>query len=345
MKDPPHISLMTGKKKPTVEDLKKSSIIVGTHALLTAKHNFNKVGLVIVDEQHKFGVAQRAQLKSKGLHPHLLSMTATPIPRTVALTLYGELDISVIDEMPHGRLLVKTHLVTHSKRDDAYKWIGKTVSEKKEQAFIICPFVDESTTETLKSIKAVTVEYDHLKKKIFPNLKLGLLHGKLKSAEKDAIMADFANGVLDILVSTPVVEVGIDVPNATIILIEGAERFGLAQLHQLRGRVGRSDKQSYCFLFETEENKENNQRLKYFESEHSGFKLAFFDLKRRGSGTVFGTQQHGSSDIKIASLDNEKLIEQSLHEAVNFIDINNLEDFPELKYRVDSHDMKRIARN
>ncbi len=345
LKKPIKISLVTGKKKPSREELDESSVIIGTHALLSAKHDFNSVGLVIVDEQHKFGVSQRAQLKEKGIHPHLLSMTATPIPRTVALTLYGELDISIIDEMPKGRVPVKTRLIAHSKRDKAYSWINDTIMKEQIQAFIICPFVDESNTDTLKSIKAVNTEYERLKKDIFPHLRMGLLHGKLKSQEKDDIMRSFAEGSLDILVSTPVVEVGIDVPNATIILIEGAERFGLAQLHQLRGRVGRSDKQSYCFLFETDETRENNKRLRYFETEHSGFKLAYFDLKSRGSGTVFGTQQHGLSDMRVATLDDEFLIEKSLQHAQDFIQRYKLDDFEELQTRINTLNMKRIARN
>lgn len=345
LKEPIRISLITGKHKPSQNDLEESSVIIGTHALLSSKHAFNEVGLVIVDEQHKFGVAQRAQLKEKGIHPHLLSMTATPIPRTVALTLYGELNISIIDEMPEGRLPIKTRLVNHTKREKAYSWINETIMKEKVQAFIICPFVDESNTDTLKSIKAVTIEYERLTKEVFPHLRVGLLHGRLKSQEKEDVMSAFAKGLLDILVSTPVVEVGIDVPKATIILIEGAERFGLAQLHQLRGRVGRSNMQSYCFLFETDESRENNSRLRYFESEHSGFKLAYFDLKSRGSGTMFGTQQHGLSDIRIATLDNEDLIVKSLNFAKNFIQSYELDDFPELQRRVNALNMKRIARN
>ena len=246
-----HLPLKIGlqTKSHKISKNQAYDIIIGTHAILNGKLKFNNIGLVIVDEQHRFGVAQRASLKNKGANPHLLTMTATPIPRTTALTLYGELDLSIIDEMPKNRLAIKTYLVPKNKRQAGYVWIKNKIKNQGAQIFIICPLIEESMIETIQSVKAAKKEYEELKNNVFRDFKVGLIHGKLKSKDKDVIMNDFKNKKYDILVSTSVVEVGIDIPNATIMIIEGAERFGLAQLHQLRGRVGRGSKQSYCFLF------------------------------------------------------------------------------------------------
>ena len=279
---------------------------MGTHALLNKQ--FKSVGLIIIDEQHRFALAQRALAASKGESPHILTMTATPIPRTIALSLYGDLDLSVLTDLPSGRIPVKTWVVPELKRFAAYDWI----KSQKTQAFIVCPFIDES--ETLKSVKAASVEFTKLAQ-IFSGSKLGLLHGKLKAKEKEGVVNKFRAGELDILVSPPVVEVGIDIPAATIMLIEAAERFGLAQLHQLRGRVGRSDQQSYCLLFSNSD----TARLKAMETHHSGLELSEIDLKLRGPGDIYGTSQHGLPQFKVASYQDFDLINEVKSEAAKIL--------------------------
>lgn len=293
------VGIATGAKK----DYTGFDIVVGTHALLSDKLNFEKLGLVVIDEQHRFGVEQRATLTNKGLNPHVLTMTATPIPRTVALTLYGDLDMSLLDEMPVGRRKVKTWVVPKEKRLGAYDWI----KSQHAQTFIICPLIEES--ETLQSVKSAKAEHERLQNEVFTDLKLGLIHGRLESKEKNAVITNFRNKKLDILVATPVVEVGIDIPTATIMLIEAADRFGLAQLHQLRGRVGRSNAQSYCLLFS--ETETATSRLKYLETLNDGLQLAEVDLKFRGPGQRFGTAQHGKWDLKIADFSDLALVEKS----------------------------------
>jgi len=314
IKDRPSISLVTGNRKLS----KNADIIIGTHAIFSAKRSYEEIALVIVDEQHRFGVAQRDALKKKGLNPHLLTMTATPIPRTVALTLYQELDISVIGELPRCRKTVKTFYVPQSKRNDGYEWIKKQVKEKGTQVFIVCPFIEESTIETMKSVKAAKKEFEKLKK-IFSNFKLGLLHGKMKSAEKEKVMKDFRDLKFNILVSTPVVEVGVDIPQASIMVIEGAERFGLAQLHQLRGRVGRGEMQSYCLLYTETENPRVVSRLRFFAQTTDGNKLAQKDLEIRGPGNIYGLEQHGFINLKIASLSDMDTIEKSKKAVEEFV--------------------------
>lgn len=304
----------------------KPSIIVGTHALLSKKLKLDNVGLVVIDEQQRFGVEQRSLLRTQASSPHFLTMTATPIPRTVALTLYGDLDLSVIDEMPVGRKIVRTHFVPQKKRADAYQFIDQHIKQGF-QTYIITPLIEES--ETLISAKAAKVEFERLQKDIFPNLKLGLLHGKLKSKEKEDVLNDFKNHKIDILVSTSVVEVGVDVPNATIMVIEGAERFGLAQLHQLRGRVGRGEVQSFAFLFTEMETPQIINRLKHLEKIHDGLKLSEIDLQIRGAGEVFGTLQSGRWNLKIASLSDLKLIEETRTAASKILQDNpNLDKYP-----------------
>lgn len=238
-------------------------------------------------------------------------MTATPIPRTVALTMYGDLDLSILDEMPTGRIAIKTWVVPPQKRDAAYEWIKKRVKDTDEQAFIVCPIIEESEKETMKSVRAATAEFERLSKKIFPDLRLGLLHGRLKAAEKEEIMKKMKAGEIDILVATPVVEVGIDITNATIMMIETAEKFGLAQLHQLRGRVGRGDKQSYCLLFTDIRSSKVTTRLKAMERNLSGAKLAELDLKLRGPGEVYGILQHGFPELKVGSFADSRLIKRA----------------------------------
>ncbi len=341
----PRVTLLTGAKKPTPEALKKSDLIIGTHALITKKLDFKKVGLVVIDEQHRFGVAQRATLKEKGMNPHLLTMTATPIPRTVVLTLHGELDLSVIDEMPKGRLPIKTFLVPKEKRKPGYEWIKKQIKEEGIQIFVICPLIDESETENMKTLKAAKKEFERLRKDVFPEFKLGLLHGKLKSKEKEEIMAKFKDKTFNILVATSLVEVGIDIPNATIMMIEGAERFGMAQLHQLRGRVGRGSKQSYCLLYTDSTDPKTTQRLNFFSKNNSGMELAEYDLKLRGPGQIFGTQQHGYQDLKIASLSDANLISKSKNAAGYFLNKYSVSKFPEIKKRLEEYKTKQISRD
>ncbi|MBI3486406.1 ATP-dependent DNA helicase RecG [Candidatus Daviesbacteria bacterium] len=321
------VGIYTGSKKKAQE----ADVIVGTHALLSKKLLPENIGLIVVDEQQRFGVEQRSFLRSKAKIPHFLTMTATPIPRTVALTLYGDLDLSIIDEMPKGRKIVKTFVVPNKKRLDSYKFIEKKV-KAGDQVYIITPFIEPSETQT--SVKAAKIEFENLKK-VFPKLKLGLLHGRLKSSEKELAINDFKDGKTDILVSTSVVEVGVDVANATIMIVEGAERFGLAQLHQLRGRVGRGEKESFCFLFAENENSSVLNRLKNLERTQNGLELAELDLKIRGSGEIFGTAQSGRFNLKIASFSDLTLLEQTRNKAGQILKEDvSLDKYPLLKAKL-----------
>lgn len=325
------IGLYTGSRKFTRIKKFIPDVIVGTHALLSDKIKLDKLGLVIIDEQHRFGVEQRTLLRAKGAAPHLLTMTATPIPRTVSLTIYGDLDISIIDEMPKGRQPVLTYLVPEEKRADAYKFIEKK-SKEKNQVYIITPLIEES--ETLASAKAAKVEFERLQK-VFPDLKHGLLHGRMKSKDKEQVINQFRSNQIDILVSTSVVEVGVDIPNATIMLIEGAQRFGLAALHQLRGRVGRGDKESFCLLFSDSDLPEENRRLKQMEKIDNGLELAELDLKIRGAGSIFGYSQHGRFDLKVAKLTDLPLIEKTKSAASKILEENpSLDKYPMLKAKL-----------
>lgn len=314
------IEINTSSIKELSAKGKKADIIIGTHALLHKKAE--TASLIIIDEQHRFGVAQRARIlkifKNKKITPHLLTMTATPIPRTISLTLQGDLDMSILKAMPKGRQKISTFVVPRNKREKGYAWIKKEIARKKCQAFIICPLIEESVSETLKSVKAAKQEYENLKK-IFADFNLGLLHGKIKSSEKEKILKNMQKRKIDILVSTPVVEVGIDLPSASIMLIEAADRFGLAQLHQLRGRVGRGKIKSYCFLFSENPSPKAIKRLKALEKEQSGIKLAQMDLEMRGPGEIYGLQQHGFPKLHASSLLDYPLIKTARQEAAELL--------------------------
>lgn len=320
------INLITGSKKPGGQKIRSADVIIGTHALLHVPPETLKPGLVIIDEQHRFGVKQRAKLATYGQKtPHILSLTATPIPRSIALTLYGDQDLSIIDELPPGRKTVKTWLVNDNKRDEALKWVKKKIKEKSYQAFVICPLIERSDHETLENVKAAKDEFARLKKNLqLEDLKIDLIHGQMSDTRKTEAIRLFSQGKVDILVATPVVEVGIDIPKANLMIVEGAERFGLASLHQLRGRIGRRGEQAYCLLFTSPHREAANQRLKALETHHDGLKLAEIDLKIRGPGEIFGTRQHGFWDLKLATLDNTKLIKQ-VREAVIRIQENSLQ--------------------
>lgn len=295
-----------------------ADIIIGTHALIQEKVKYKNLGLVIVDEQHRFGVMQRKALAKKGVSPDLLIMTATPIPRSLALTLYGDLDRSVIDEMPPGRIPVKTYYVTESKRSGAYNFMREKVKEGR-QIFIICPLVEESEKIDLK---AAMDEAARLQNDIFPDLKVGLIHGRLAGDEKERIMKAFKDKKIDLLVSTTVIEVGIDIPNATVMVVEHAERFGLSQLHQLRGRIGRGSEQSFCFLIGQPKSEEAKIRIKAMLDSNDGFDIAEVDLKLRGPGDFFGTKQSGLPEFKVADIIRDEAIMREARQAV--IDLGKL---------------------
>jgi ATP-dependent DNA helicase RecG len=309
-----HVVLLTGSQKSKERTASRealangqAAVAVGTHALIQEDVAYARLGLAIVDEQHRFGVEQRDALRRKsqqGQHPHMLVMTATPIPRTLSLTLYGDLDISVLDELPAGRQPIITRWRAGNQRGEAYKLVTNEVAAGR-QAYIICPLVEES--EALE-VKAAVQEYERLRTKVFPDLRLGLVHGQVRPAEKDRVMRGFRDGEIDVLVATAVVEVGVDVPNATVMLIEDADRFGLSQLHQFRGRVGRGAQQSYCYLLSAGTSAAASERLSVLESTTDGFKLAEEDLRLRGPGDFFGTRQSGLPELKMANLADTRLL-------------------------------------
>ena len=320
------------KNRLSVGDI---DLVIGTHALIQKEVSFAKLGLIVVDEQHRFGVEQRSTLRQKGFNPHMLAMTATPIPRTLALTLYGDLDLSVIDELPPGRQEIKTKWFSPAQRESAYRFLRKEVASGR-QAFIICPLVEES--DSIQA-KAAVAEYERLSEQVFPNLRLSLLHGRMSSTEKDAIMDAFNRHESDILVSTPVVEVGIDVPNATVMMIESADRFGLSQLHQFRGRVGRGAFQSYCMLMSESPSDIGRMRLDIIETTNDGFKLADEDLKLRGPGEFFGTRQSGIPDLRMAKLSDTSILEMARDEAIALFETD-----PDLKLTHNSQLAIELAR-
>lgn len=317
------VGLLTGsvKGKARTELLRRIAqgdvdLIVGTHALIQKKVEYHKLGFVVIDEQHRFGVAQRQALLDKSEHmPHLLAMTATPIPRSLALTVYGELDVSVLDELPKGRKAIHTKLWAPTNTEKLYADIDQEL-EKGRQAYIICSLIDEDPENDVKSVEA---EHKKLKSTVFRHRRVGLLHGKLAPLEKDTVMQQFASGDLDILVSTTVVEVGVNVPNATVMIIENADRFGLSQLHQLRGRVGRSSHQSYCYLVMSDSSKPS-ARLREIERSQDGFYLAEVDMKLRGPGEIYGKAQSGALNLQVASLADTKLISRAQAAAKAFLD-------------------------
>lgn len=306
-------------------------IIIGTHALISKDVNYHNLGLVVVDEQHRFGVNQRTELKTKAkTMPHVLTMTATPIPRSLALVVYGDLDVSIIDELPPGRKPIATKLVEDKDRVHVYKHID-TLIDEGQQAYVVCPLIAESDKLGVKSVEA---EFERLNNSVFKHRRIGLVHGRLKAEDKSKIMAEFKAGKLDMLVATTVIEVGVDVPNATIMLIEGAERFGLAALHQLRGRVGRGDMQSHCYMFTSSDNPATIKRLKALEKTTDGFRLAQIDLEMRGPGEIYGTAQHGLLDLRMADLFDHKLIAEVREAAEAFLNKHNLLEYSRLAQRV-----------
>lgn len=322
---------MTGKQKKDVREriaAGEVQVVIGTHALLSESTRFEHLGLVITDEQHRFGVGQRSRLSAKGEDPHLLVMSATPIPRTLALILYGDLDVSVLDELPPGREPVDTFLVGESYRPRINAFIRKQVAEG-HQCFVVCPAVEEN--EEL-GIKAASVWAETLQQTVFPDLRIALLHGQMKGAEKEAAMASFARGEADVMVATTVIEVGVDVPNATLMVIEDADRFGLSQLHQLRGRVGRGKAKSYCILTTHNRNPETLQRLKALCKTTDGFKIAEEDLRLRGPGDFFGSRQSGLPAFRVADLGCDLAAMKDAQQAsVDWIDTYGASDTPEAK--------------
>jgi len=354
---------ISNKESRKIQDSKfqilNSDVVVGTHALISGGREFENVGLVIVDEQHRFGVRQREALtrvnllisgsvnsdfdtsqrineSMNHLHPHFLSMTATPIPRTLHLALFGELDISVINEKPANRKEIKTRLVEAGNRQKAYDFIRLQIKAGR-QAFIVCPLIESNEEQGTRNElsenerKAVTTEFEKLKN-IFPEFEIAMLHGRMKAKEKDAVMADFSAGKTQILVSTSVVEVGVDVPNASVMVIENAERFGLAQIHQFRGRVGRAEHQSFCFLFSDSQSPSTIKRLKALEATSDGFELAEIDLETRGPGAVFGTDQSGLLELKMASISDRVLLAEASQSAHNIMP--EIDKYPALKSKI-----------
>lgn len=335
------VALLTGSVKGAARKLLYEQIeagevdvVVGTHALIQEKVVFHKLGFVAIDEQHRFGVAQRQQLLKKSKHlPHLLAMTATPIPRSLALTVYGELDVSILNELPKGRKPIKTKIWSPNSRAQLYAQIDEEIT-KGRQAYVICSLIDDNAENEVKSVEA---EYKKLRAGVFKHRTIGLLHGKMKPEEKDAVMGAFSSGKIDILVSTTVVEVGVDVPNATVMMIEDADRFGLSQLHQLRGRVGRSVHQSHCYLVMSDSSKPS-QRLREIEKSNDGFYLAEADLQLRGPGEIYGRAQHGALNLQIAKLSDTKLIARAQNAARKFIERQeNLLQYKQLASAVEKY--------
>jgi ATP-dependent DNA helicase RecG len=342
------IGLLTSKRQEVNYELGDSNmltsadILIGTHALIQSKIVIPRLSLAIVDEQHRFGVNQRHTIIKAGdnVVPHFLSMTATPIPRSMALAIYGDLDFSIIDEMPKGRQIINTSLINNKNRAETYKFIHKEIKNGR-QAYVVCPLIDESDKLGIKSAKQ---EFEKLQNEIFPDLKVGLLHGKMKSKDKESVMTDFVKNDIQILVATSVIEVGIDVPNATIMIIEGAERFGLSQLHQFRGRVGRSHLASYCYLIPTQENISNAKTIERLEAlikYHDGLTLAKVDLKLRGAGDLYGTLQSGFDESQISALFDFETIKKARDEAKKIIETDpDFKKHPAIKLKLGEWEKK-----
>ena len=329
-------ALLTGSttaktKRSITQQLESGEIdfAIGTHALITGSVAYRDLGLVVTDEQHRFGVAQRAELAAKGDHPHILVMSATPIPRTLALILYGDLDVSIIDQLPPGRQPVQTFAVTGGYHQRVYRFIRKLVGEGR-QAYIVCPMVEEND-QLPDERKAVTEYAKKLQSEVFPDLKVAFVHGKMKPKEKDAVMAAFAAHETDILVSTTVIEVGVDVPNAALMVVENADRFGLSQLHQLRGRVGRGKHQSYCVLMTSTHSAESRERLRVLAKTADGFRIAEEDLKLRGPGDFFGQRQHGLPQLKIADMTTDMEVLRQAQACAKKLLAQNALELPEYK--------------
>ncbi len=342
------VELLSGsqpkKQKQSIFEAIKAGdidIVIGTHALIEDSVEFNKLGLVVTDEQHRFGVRQRAVLAEKGENPDVLVMTATPIPRTLALILYGDLDISIIDELPPGRKPIKTYSVNEAMRERINNFIREKVREGR-QVYIVCPLVEES--EEIEAKSAVVTAED-ISNNVFKDLRVGIIHGKMKAKEKEAIMKSFVSGEISILVSTTIIEVGVNVPNATLMVIENAERFGLAQLHQLRGRVGRGAEQSYCVLFNQSKSQVSRERMKIMSQSNDGFVISEKDLEIRGPGDFFGTKQHGLPELKIANLYKDIEIMKLAQENVKSLleEDNNLEKNPALKGYLEVYFGERVS--
>ncbi len=335
------IELETGARKEKVKD-KDWDILIGTHALLFTENKYQNIGLIIIDEQHRFGVEQRGkivELSKEKTTPHLLTMTATPIPRTLALTLYGDLSISILKDFPFEKRQVTTKVIPEKDREKAYQWI----KDKNEPTFIVCPLIDVSESLSLENVKAAQEEYEILSNGVFKNKKVGLLHGKMKSREKEEVIEKFKKGDIEILVSTPVIEVGIDVPDAAIIVIESADRYGLASLHQLRGRVGRAEKEGFCFAFMSDNSRNSYKRLKYLEELNSGIELAEVDLKIRGQGDIFGSLQHGFKRLKVADINDLEMLEDAKINAQKYFP--KLDKYPKLHEKLTQRKGEYITSN
>lgn len=333
------IAKKTGTSKHLPEDFE---ILIGTHALIYVSEQMQNIGLIIIDEQQRFGVEQRAQLLKLG-HiekvPHLLTMTATPIPRTLALTLYGDLTICSIKPHKERYKNIKTWIVSENKREEAFRW----AAEKKVPIFVVCPLIEESEFEIMENVKAAEVEYEKLVNGAFKELRVGLLHGRMKPKDKQDIVDKFRNGNLDVLVATPVIEVGIDIPDATIMIIESSERYGLASLHQLRGRIGRNGQEAYCMLFMSKYSRNGLARLKNLEKHNEGLKLSEIDLTLRGQGDLYGTRQHGFLNFRVADPSDFKLLEVAKADAQNYYP--HLDLYPELKSKLEKSNIDLIGKN
>ena len=336
------IELVVGKGNPARTSHISPHILIGTHALLYTQKTLPKTGLIIIDEQHRFGVEQRAEIVEKvkkATTPHVLTMTATPIPRTLALTLYGDLSISTLDTPPNKEKKITTRVVPEDMRKKAYKWI----KNKNQSTFVVCPFIEESNFAEFENVKAATAEFEKLKKGPFEGVPIGLLHGKLKSKEKQEVIEKFRAGKIRVLVSTPVIEVGIDIPKASVMVIESAERYGLASLHQLRGRVGRGAKEGFCFVFMSNNSRQGYKRLKYLETMDKGIDLAEIDMKMRGHGDIYGTMQHGFRKFKVADIQDLELLEKAKKEAQHWYP--KLDEYPLLKTQLEYYGGRLVADN